>query len=1133
MSRIPLRLAVLASAALFPVALRAADDLPPPTPADLVRGLRQAGLSDLALEYLDQAGKTAAPDAQLLLTLERARLRVDLASQETDEVKRDELTSAAKIEFDDFLKKAPNHPRGPEAAVAVAQIYSLQGAAQFGRAVRGPEANRKAEALKARELYQQASARFATAADRLATKAVAATGDAKKEATRELLQAKLDAAINQYRLGLAFLGQTQERGAAIQAALRGQSADKGGRPALTGFDLLSREDATQPACWVARAWIGECHLKLDEPKEAEKVFKDITTEYRRLSTPAARAGYRMARFFELRFKFDTAGTAAENKAVADASATWLTDFRSARPTPETFSVLYFRGRALHDQAAAVQAKGMEDAEKAKKAYVVTPELVQLYRTAEAELKKLVATENEYTDRATNLRNRALRAIVGDAVRPPAQYATFDECHMAGLVQYLKMTEAKTPGERGAMLPTTTALLERARQLPVPAESAREAQTSTLMLVSTYRMAGRPAEAAVLAEFSMRSSRTATGKARFGRQALGSYLDAAAKVPANDPVGRRVDTDRAVAVALFLDKEVPADLIAEEARIILADQLNRDGKPLEAFDAYTRVTPKAARYAFARLQEGGLAYTLIRPLPADSAEAKKRPALAPEQKRALYSRATADLAAVPRPPADAAAADALAYLRVQLQLAQLHVAAGGDACATAERLVLDARAAVPTFPDVKPDDRAFVLLQTELIRIDAVFEQARVLSKADKFKEAADRLAPLLADVASAGPAVKDGQPPAVAQLAARLDANRISYAVVPALNARVREGDIAKAGELLDVLKKLGGDARRGIAAVYQVVDVTRPQIDALRKANNADAANKLNASVAQLVGKMAAEKNLTADDNLNLGRAFVKLEDYPQALALLALVPTPAADDFKAWADGQPKKAEVETDEAFKKRSDGWQVTFGAVNRFRLAALDRVRALRLSGDLKGCEALIDEVMGKEELKPKAADVFVRNGPFGRRPEFRRELFHFFEAKALATPVATALPVWARAIREWTAFNNEYRTELVRPEPKEEQAAAAARQYKESIRPFFFDTFYEKSRCQVAAYTHVKAGAALAAGLAGVAANMKKMEAANAADFHQPTHTKLYELLEAHPDLKTAYTAEGGKMFLTKTAEDK
>ena len=257
--------------------------------------------------------------------------------------------------------------------------------------------------------------------------------------------------------------------------------------------------------------------------------------------------------------------------------------------------------------------------------------------------------------------------------------------------------------------------------------------------------------------------------------------------------------------------------------------------------------------------------------------------------------------------------------------------------------------------------------------------------------------------------------------------------------------------------------------------------------------------------------------------------------MELLALVPTPAAEDFKAWADGQPKKAEVETDEAFKKRSDDWQATFGAVNRFRLAALDRARALRLSGDLKGCEALIDGVMGKEEAKPKAPDVFVRNGPFGRRPEFRRELFHFFEAKALATPVAAALPVWARAIREWTAFNNEYRTELVRPEPKEEQAAAAARQYKESVRPLFFDTFYEKSRCQVAAYTHVKAGdpKALAAGLAGVAANMKKMEAANVADFHAATHVRLYELLEANPELKKAYTAEGGKLFLAKPIEEK
>jgi len=1150
MSGFPLRFAV-SFAALASSAARAAD-LPPPKPADLVRGLREAGLSDLALEYLDQVGGGAGPDDTLVLVLERARLRVDLADQETDDVKRDEFLVAAKKGFDEFLSKAKNHPRGPEAAVSVARIDSLQGVARYTQALArfrtagndaAPEAARTAaateavaEAAKARALYLQASARFATAAKQLEAQASAATGERKKELTRELLQAELDAAINQYRLGLAFLDDIRPRGAAIQAAYRGQAANKKGAPALVGFEKLSLGDRDQPVTWVAGAWLGECYLKVDEKKKAEDTFKAIQLDHRRTNTAASRAGYRMARFFELRVKFDAARTPAENRAVATEAERWLAEFRSGRPTPETFSVRYYLARAEFDLARGAEGAARDAAKKAKRELKVLPaEVVQLYRSAEAELRKLVATENEYTERATGYRNAALRSIVGDAIKSPSEYVKFDECHMAGMVQYMKMTEAKTAAERAALVPPTLAILERARALPVPPESAREGQTAVLLLVSTYRIAGRSAEAAVLAEYAMRTARAAAGVAQFGRQALAAYLQSAAQVPANDPAGRRVDTDRALAIARYLDTAIPADPVAEEARIILGDQLNRDGRPLEAFETFARVTPNAARFAVARLQEGSIAYTLIRPLPADSAEARKRPKLAPAEKAKLYQRATTDLAAVPKPPAGGPAADALAYLRVRLQLAQLHVAAGEvRTCKMAEGILTDIRAAVPTFTALEGDEKETIVLLTEVVRIDAVFEQARQLLQAKKYKEAADRLASLVAEVAAAGPAVKPGQSPAVGQLAARLDANRVSYAVVPALNARVQEGDIAKAGELLDVLKKLGGDARRGIAAVFQVVEATRPQVAALKRAGKKDEAEKLSASVSQLVAQLAAEPKLTDGDNWNLGHAFLQLDNYPKALELLARVPKPDVAAFDNWADGRPKKGETETDDAFRKRTDTWQDNYFAVNRYRLAALDRARALRLSGDLAGCAKLLDEVMGPEMPKPKAVGKMVRTGYFAKLPEFRREAVHLLEAQATAAAPAQGTPLWVRAVTAWREMNGEYRAFLIRREPKEDQAAAELRQQKDAIRPLFFDTFYEMCRCQAAAFTSVNAGnaAGLAKGMTGVARNLLSMETANASDFNRAAHADITDLLEDYPELKKAYTAGGGKMFLTKPADE-
>ena len=1148
MSGFPLRFAVL-FAAFTASSVRAAD-LPPQQPADLVRGLREAGLSDLALEYLDQVGRGASPDDQLVFVLERARLRVDLADQETDDVKQDELLVAAKKGFNEFLSKAENHPRAPQAAVSVARIDSLQGAARYAQALahfrtaaarEGEEktkatAEAAAEAAKARALYLQASSRFATASRQLEAQASAATGERQKELTREVLQAQLDAAINQYRLGLAYLDDTRPRGAAIQAAYRGQAADKKGGPALVGLGKLSSGDRDQPVTWIAGAWLGECYLKVDEKKKAEDTFKALQLDHRRTNTVASRAGYRMARFFELRVQFDVARTPAENRAVATDAARWLAEFRSARPTPETFSVRYFRARAEFDLARGAEVIAREAAEKSKRKLTVLPaEVVQLYRSAEAELRTLVTTDNEYTERATGFRNAALRSIIGDVIKPPAEYVKFEECHMAGMVQYMKMTEAK-PEDRAPLIPPTLAILERARQLPVPPESAREGQTAILLLVSAYRIAGRPSEAAVLSEYAMRAARAPAGIAKFGTQALASYLQSAARVPADDPNGRRVDTDHALEIARFLDTAIPADPVAEEARIIIGDHLNRDGRPLEAFETFARVSPNATRFAVARLQEGSIAYTLIRPLPADSPEARKRPKLELTEKAKLYQRATTDLAAVPKPPANGPAADALAYLRVRLQLAQLHVAAGDvRTCKMAEGILNDIRAAIPTFTDLKGDEKETIILFTEIVRIDAVFEQARQLLQAKKYKEAADRLAGLVAEVAAAGPAVKPGQSPAVGQLADRLDKSRVSYAVVPALNARVQEGDIAKAGELLDVLKKLGGDARRGIAAVFQVVDATRPQIAALKRSGKKEEAEKLSADVSQLVSKLAAEPKLTDGDNWNLGHAFLQLANYPKALELLNRVPKPDAASLEKWAEGRPKKVADETDDAFRERADAWQENDFAVRRYRLAAQDRARALRLSGDLVGAGQLLNEVMGPEKQKEKApAGKMVRAGYFAKLPEFRREANHLLEAEAAiaAPPQKTAM--WVRAITDWREMNGEYRGFLIRPEPKDDQAAAALRQQKDGIRPLFFDTFYEMCRCQAAAFTDVNMGnaAGLAKGMAGVARNLHSMEKSNVTDFDHAAHANIAELLEDYPTLNTAYTAAGGKLFLTKPADE-
>ena len=165
MSRI--RSAAFASI-LFLGPLLRSQDLPPPTPVDLVRGLRENGLPELALEYLAELSVKPPPDLAKVLPLERAKVRLELATAETDEGLRGVQIAQAKLELDAFLKGNPNHPRTPEAAVAIAQLLTLEGKTQLQRARREPDDESKiAAAAKARPIFDLAAKRYEQAASGL------------------------------------------------------------------------------------------------------------------------------------------------------------------------------------------------------------------------------------------------------------------------------------------------------------------------------------------------------------------------------------------------------------------------------------------------------------------------------------------------------------------------------------------------------------------------------------------------------------------------------------------------------------------------------------------------------------------------------------------------------------------------------------------------------------------------------------------------------------------------------------------------------------------------------------------------------------------------------------------------------
>lgn len=985
-------LAVLALSAA-PVAAQPGD------PLDLARGLRDNGLADLAVEYLDRvaAGKPS-PALAAVLPLERAQARLDLAGDEPDDAKRDALIAKAKTEFEQFLSVQKGHPRRAEAAVALARVVSAQAKSVLSRSNKlADDARRQAERARARPVFEDAAKRFGQAAADYAKKLddPDLTPAQKKETARAVFEAELDRAVNSYLLADTYdasdVKGKEARGAALKQARQ-------------LFVQLGRKDEAQPLCWVARAWAAECLREMDSAVAAKKEFDAIRDAVKKV--PAAAAGARLGRFFEARAEFFAAKGAAGLRKAQAALEQWLAEpaNRTARQSPEVAAARWYVAVAKDEQARAL-------IDPKAKPRTVPPAAQALLKQAERDYQRVMRTENDYSSRAAERRTQVLRLLVGDADKDPATIATFDEAVMAAQVQlYKAIQEAAKPDDRLKQMAKAAALYERARALPVPKDADREAADAEVNLVFAYRLSDRPFQAAVLGEHLARTARPADAAARAGLYAVQSYLQASAGVDPTDVAARRADQDRAASLTLFLDKQYPTDPSTDSARAQLGQLLFRQGKHREAFDLLARVTPTAAPAAAARLFQGAAALELLRPTPAGTGAADGAPALTAQQQAEVYRRAVANLSAVPVPPPDAPADDARLAVLLQVRLAELHLTDAPAGYAKAEKSAEAAAKAAAGYASLTAEDKLDLTLKAEYARLRAVYAQALPLYQAGKFAEAAAKVAPALAAAARDGPAAKDGQPEAVAETAKRVDQFRRDDLLVLAMQARLKEGTGEKVGELFDLMKKLGGSLDAGVGAVGTLVAAVRPQAEALRRAGKPEEADKLLRGVGVVLDKVAAEPNLTPRVLVFLGGGLTDMGQPDKAVEVLAKVPAPPAEDLA------------------KKPADLDDKARPPVLLYRLARLETARALRTAGRFADADKALAEAMGTQDRPGWAAGDAA----------FRREVAYVLEDRAAATPdVKQAAPIWGEARGKWTELANEYLPILRRLGSGKQNATAA------------------------------------------------------------------------------------------------
>jgi hypothetical protein len=1122
----------------------------PPSPLELVRGLRENGQVDLALEYLKEIeGKPLSPEDKAAILLERAKCLLDVSEEEPDEGTRLGMVAEAKEALNAFLLNNSRHPRAVEALLAVAKLTSLDAKNELNRARRmdipplGDSEDekrayeqalekQKAEAARARPLFLLASKRFAEASkllrERLADKGL--DFRVRRALEREAFEAELASGINQFNIAETFMRpnveeRKQRDGFLVQAK--------------ETFDKLAKGPASNRTVWTARAWSAEVTYEQDKFNEAAAEVANIL----RAGVLEAEEGKRLARFFQLRRNFLLAVT-EKNLTQVRASETelrrWLGQFGNPRkPTPELFAVRYYLAYALQHQAETAIGPVKDPA----KPPAISPAARKQLEEAEKLYRVLAQSDHDYTARAARNRMAVVRRLLGEADQPAASYDTFERAQMASLIQMSKLATAearaaKTPEEekkkeaevRDRRL-RAIALLERSRELAGPQDSPADVTDVLLRLIYFYQQADQPYQSAVLGEFVARTVKATGGKASLaGLLAINGYVTASAALRLEDPeaaaAARQADRERAIAVARFLDTTYPNDNATDAARHRLASLLLDEDKPLEAFEVLTRVRPGYAQITNVRLLEGYLAGRLVAPAKSE---------LTQERKAEIFKRAVADLVKVPQPAAIAAEEDVRGYLSARCRLAVLLFAQGrADPAAEAANpghdqaltIATQTIAAVPTFESmVEPGadgklnlDGLEMTLLAQDAQARAVYLRARALTDAGKLDEAAKTLEPTLQTVRAGGaaftPELKEwakggggdadaAQKARVAQIATAVDRTRVDV-ILAAFRLQVKQGKSAEAKALLDLMLKAGGTVEDNLPVLELMGRELAGQLAVAQREGKAKAAEATNleAGLAVLLDKITTVPKLPQSSVLFIGQALQTVKKYDQAIETLKKVPEPAFPEWKT-----------------KKTEDFPQEVRGQlINQTRdyaLANLYTARALRGGKKLAEAEALLTGIIGTND----------KQGWGYGRLYFRKELAEVYEDKGKAEPdVKKANAEWGKALQTWTTLFQIQRNRLAKP-----PAGANAQQMIE-YRNAFADAYFDVQRCLVEANQQLLKGQPaekLQKTYDDVARRFTDMEKQiPAADWDPEVRNRYADLLDKVEPLKSAYKAAGGKLFL-------
>ena len=316
----------------------------PRTALRFLQELRDRGLHDLALEFIDQlrSDPQLPADLKVVLDYQEGRTQIDEAAKSSDLVRRRELLEQARTKLEGFVKAQPSHPLAREALVQIARMLVERGHLALLLADDAQdEAQKTARKAEARASFVQAREAFGRAVEQLnqsykTFSGFIAKGDARLEDRGKVYSALLDAmlqqAVSDYELAQTYPAGSKERTDHLAEALK-------------QFDDLYKNYRTQMAGLTAQMWQAKCYEEQGKIGEAIGIYKSLLDQ----PDPRLRPLQRFVGYFHI----VALSKRKDHALAADEAVRWLEKYsrREERRSSEGLGVLLELARNIDAQMA--------------------------------------------------------------------------------------------------------------------------------------------------------------------------------------------------------------------------------------------------------------------------------------------------------------------------------------------------------------------------------------------------------------------------------------------------------------------------------------------------------------------------------------------------------------------------------------------------------------------------------------------------------------------------------------------------------------------------------------------------------------------------------------------------------------